>query len=79
MPSTLNVFRCWCHFVFCFLFCFVSFHCILITLQEGKPVRLKAFHVIYSAKIVERVMNVMKPFMKSELQKMVSFLFLYFK
>ncbi|EEB19784.1 conserved hypothetical protein [Pediculus humanus corporis] len=40
-------------------------------MQEAKPVRLKGLHVIYSAKIIDKLMTVAKPFMKSELQKLI--------
>ncbi|KAK6636494.1 hypothetical protein RUM43_010155 [Polyplax serrata] len=39
--------------------------------QEAKPIRIKALHVIYSAKIIDKVMTVAKPFMKTELQKLI--------
>lgn len=43
--------------------------------QEAKPVRLKGLHVLYSAKIIDKLMSVAKPFIKSELQKLVRFNF----
>lgn len=40
--------------------------------QEGLPVRLKGIHVLNTQSIVDKIMMLVKPFMKKELLSMVN-------
>lgn len=40
-------------------------------LQEGLPVRLKGIHVLNTQSIVDKIMMLIKPFMKKDLLSMV--------
>ncbi|XP_075231069.1 alpha-tocopherol transfer protein-like [Lycorma delicatula] len=42
-------------------------------LQEGMPVRLKAIHVMNTHSLVDKILLLLKPFMKKELIKMIHF------
>lgn len=44
----------------------------IFSLQEGLPVRLKGIHVLNTQSIVDKIMMLIKPFMKKELLSMVS-------
>jgi hypothetical protein len=43
-----------------------------VLLQEGLPVRLKGIHVLNTQSIVDKIMILVKPFMKKELLSMVN-------
>lgn len=45
---------------------------IAFYIQEAAPVRLKALHIINTMPIVTTLMNMVKPFVKAELMKLVS-------
>ncbi|KAL0266540.1 UNVERIFIED_CONTAM: hypothetical protein PYX00_009050 [Menopon gallinae] len=40
-------------------------------MQEAKPVRMKGIHIVHSAKIMEKLVAVARPFMKTELTKIL--------
>lgn len=44
-------------------------------LQDGLPVRLKAIHVINAVWFMDKILSIIKPFMKRELIDSVSFFF----
>ncbi|KDR18315.1 alpha-tocopherol transfer protein-like [Zootermopsis nevadensis] len=48
-------------------------HKILIYIQEGMPVRLKAIHILNTIPIADQIMYLTKPFMNKELQKLIHF------
>ncbi|KAG8223024.1 hypothetical protein J437_LFUL001346 [Ladona fulva] len=41
--------------------------------QEGHPVRLRGIHVMNAAPIVDKLLNILKPFMKNEMLNMIHF------
>ncbi|XP_022187145.1 alpha-tocopherol transfer protein-like isoform X4 [Nilaparvata lugens] len=42
-------------------------------LQEGMPVRLKAIHVLNTHSLIDKILMLVRPFMKKELMKMIHF------
>lgn len=44
----------------------------LFYVQEAAPVRLKAIHIMNTMPIVDTILNIIKPFMKAEMLKLVS-------
>lgn len=43
-------------------------------LQEGLPGKLKAIHILNVVGFFDKILSIMKPFMKAEIFKMVSFI-----
>ncbi|XP_075232032.1 alpha-tocopherol transfer protein-like [Lycorma delicatula] len=46
---------------------------LLVYVQEGLPIRLKAIHVMNSTYLVSKIMMILKPFMKPELIELIHF------
>lgn len=51
---------------------FLKMRMFLMLLQEGLPVRLKGIHVLNTQSIIDKIMILIKPFMKKELLNMVN-------
>lgn len=45
----------------------------MVYFQEAHPVRLRTVHVINCSPMLDRIMTVLRPFMKKEVSKLVKF------
>jgi hypothetical protein len=46
---------------------------LLYYIQEATPVRLKALHILNTMPVVDKLLNIVKPFVKTELLELVSY------
>jgi len=46
---------------------------LLYYIQEAAPVRLKALHILNTMPVVDKLLNIVKPFVKRELLELVSY------
>lgn len=49
----------------------------MVYFQEAHPVRLRTVHVINCSPMLDRIMTVLRPFMKKEVSKLVNYTPLY--